>query len=115
MSRDHSTSPHAARYRSPSTSSSSANRAGSEDCMSYRPPRPVCKLIETDENVFSIIGSVRDALRKAGQEGRTREFVERAFQAGSYEGRSAALPRVREGAVRGGQRVGALPRRGFEF
>ncbi len=36
--------------------------------------------------VSEIERRVRDALRKAGQEDRAREFVERAFRAGSYDG-----------------------------
>ena len=47
--------------------------------------KPACKLIGTDGNVFSIIGRVKQSLKKAGQEERTREFVERAFQAKSYD------------------------------
>jgi hypothetical protein len=47
--------------------------------------KPSCKLIGEDGNVFSIIGRVRDALRKAGQDDRAREFVERAFRSGSYD------------------------------
>ncbi|MBI2192051.1 MAG: hypothetical protein HYU36_08710 [Planctomycetes bacterium] len=46
--------------------------------------RPACKLVGTDGNVFSIIGRVKQALKKAGQEDRAREFVEKAFQAKSY-------------------------------
>jgi len=53
--------------------------------MSSSPPKPVCKLIGTDGNVFSIIGRVRRALTAAGQEDRAREFVERAFRSGSYD------------------------------
>jgi hypothetical protein len=49
------------------------------------PPKPPCKLIGTDGNIFSIIGRVRDALRKAGQDDRAREFVERAYRSGSYD------------------------------
>jgi hypothetical protein len=64
---------------------SRSSRAESEGCMSSRPPKPVCKLIGTDGNVFSIIGRVRKALRESGQEGRAREFVERAYRSGSYE------------------------------
>jgi hypothetical protein len=47
--------------------------------------RPACELVGTDGNVFSIIGRVKQALKKAGQEDRAREFVEKAFQAGSYD------------------------------
>lgn len=50
------------------------------------PAKPPCKLIGTDGNVYSIIGHVRDALRKAGQDDRAREFVEKAFRTGSYDG-----------------------------
>jgi hypothetical protein len=38
----------------------------------------------TDGNVFSIIGRVKQALKKADQEDRAREFVEKAFRAKSY-------------------------------
>jgi hypothetical protein len=47
--------------------------------------RPACKLVGTDGNVFSIIGRVKQALKEAGQEDRAREFVEKAFQARSYD------------------------------
>lgn len=47
--------------------------------------KPACKLVGTDGNVFSIIGRVKRALKKAGQEDRAREFVEKAFRAGSYD------------------------------
>ena len=53
--------------------------------MSSRPAKPPCKLIGTDGNVFSIIGRVRDSLRKAGQDDRAREFVEKAFRSTSYD------------------------------
>lgn len=48
------------------------------------PSKPVCKLVGTDGNVFSIIARVKQALKKAGQEDRAQEFVEKAFQARSY-------------------------------
>lgn len=48
-------------------------------------PKPVCKLVGTDGNVFAIIGRVREALRRAGQGERASEFVQRAFRAGSYD------------------------------
>jgi hypothetical protein len=47
--------------------------------------KPTCKLVGTDGNVFSIIGRVKQALKEAGQEDRAREFVEKAFQARSYD------------------------------
>jgi len=46
------------------------------------PVKPPCKLTGEDGNVFFVIGRVRDALRKAGQEVRAREFVEKAFRSG---------------------------------
>jgi len=48
-------------------------------------PKPPCKLLGTDGNVFSIIGRVKRALNRAGQDDRAREFVKRAFAAGSYD------------------------------
>jgi hypothetical protein len=47
-------------------------------------PKPPCKLVGTDGNVFAIIGAVRHALQEAGQPDRASEFVRRAFRAGSY-------------------------------
>lgn len=48
-------------------------------------PRPVCRLIGTDGNVFAIIGKVRRTLREAGQPQRAIAFSERAFQSRSYD------------------------------
>jgi len=48
-------------------------------------PKPACKLVGTDGNVFSIIGRVKQALKKAGQDDRASEFVKRAFAARSYD------------------------------
>ncbi len=53
--------------------------------MSSSQPKPTCKLIGEDGNVFWIVGRVRQALRDAGQEARAREFVERAYRSGSYD------------------------------
>lgn len=47
--------------------------------------KPACKLVGTDGNVFSIIGRVKQALKKAGEEERAREFVEKAFCARSHD------------------------------
>lgn len=47
--------------------------------------KPACKLIGTDGNVFSIIGQVNQALKKAGEGDRACEFVEEAFCSGSYD------------------------------
>jgi hypothetical protein len=55
------------------------------DSPRTEPRKPACRLVGTDGNVFSIVGRVRDALRKAAQEERAREFVERAFRSGSYD------------------------------
>ncbi len=48
-------------------------------------PKPACKLVGTDGNVFAIIGRVKQALRKAGQDARASEFVQKAFAARSYD------------------------------
>jgi len=50
-----------------------------------RPPKPPCKLVGEDGNVFIVIGLVRRALLKAGQEAAAKEFVQRAFKARSYD------------------------------
>lgn len=47
--------------------------------------KPVCKLIGEDSNVFSIIGLVQKALKKAGQSDKAKEFGEKAFNSGSYD------------------------------
>jgi len=47
--------------------------------------KPPCQLTGTDGNVFGVIGRVKQVLKQAGQETRAREFVERAFAAGSYD------------------------------
>ena len=49
------------------------------------PEKPACKLVGTDGNVFAIIGTVRRALRRAGQDTRATEFVQKAFGAKSYD------------------------------
>ena len=46
--------------------------------------RPNCKLIGTDGNVFSIIGKVSATLKKAGMKDEARDFVNKAFNASSY-------------------------------
>ncbi|MCI0341377.1 MAG: hypothetical protein L0216_09560 [Planctomycetales bacterium] len=47
--------------------------------------KPACKLVGTDGNVFAIIGRVKQALKKAGQNDRASEFVQKAFAARSYD------------------------------
>jgi len=46
--------------------------------------KPVCKLVGTDGNVFSIIGKVVQSLRRAGQADKAKEFSDKAMNAGSY-------------------------------
>ena len=47
--------------------------------------RPVCKLVDEDGNVFSIIGRVGKVLKKAGLVEKAREFQQRAFGSKSYD------------------------------
>jgi hypothetical protein len=53
--------------------------------MNRSEEKPVCKLIGTDGNVFSIIGLVVSALKNAGFSERADEFREKAFNAESYD------------------------------
>lgn len=48
-------------------------------------PKPSCKLVGTDGNVFAVIGRVQRALKQAGQDAQARDFVQRAFGARSYQ------------------------------
>ena len=48
-------------------------------------PRPRCKLIGTDGNVFALVGTVRRCLKNAGQVDRAKEFVARAYHAQCYD------------------------------
>lgn len=48
-------------------------------------PKPPCKLVGRDGNVFNVIALVKRALRGAGQPERATEFVQRAFAAKSYD------------------------------
>jgi len=47
--------------------------------------KPECKLTGTDGNVYSIIGNVQKALRKAGLGTRATEYGRKALQQGSYD------------------------------
>lgn len=47
--------------------------------------KPKCKLINTDGNVFTLAGRVGQALRKAGQGDKVKEFNERLWKCKSYE------------------------------
>ena len=46
--------------------------------------KPVCKLIGTDGNVFSIIGRVSRELRKAGLDKQADDFQHHALRCPSY-------------------------------
>lgn len=48
-------------------------------------PRPRCKLVGTDGNVYAVIATVRRALLNAGLEDRAAEFFQRAHAAKSYD------------------------------
>jgi hypothetical protein len=50
-----------------------------------RGTKPPCPLVDTDGNVFAIIGRVRRCLEHDDQPDRAREFVERATSAKSYD------------------------------
>ncbi len=56
--------------------------AGSDEAGSGH-PKPACRLVGTDGSVFSVIGRVQRALKKAGQNDRASEFVQKAFRAKS--------------------------------
>ena len=47
--------------------------------------KPRCKLVGTDGNVFSVIGKVRDSLRKAGLRDKADEFSSKAMKQHSYD------------------------------
>ena len=49
------------------------------------PDKPKCRLIGQDGNVFNIIVLVKKALKDSGQPEKAKEFVKRAFSAGSYD------------------------------
>jgi hypothetical protein len=49
------------------------------------PDKPRCKLIGEDGNVFNIIGLIKKTLKASGQPEKAKEFVNRAFAAGSYD------------------------------
>ena len=48
-------------------------------------PKPVCQLVGTDGNVFSIIGRVKRTLVEVGEVEQAAEFVEKTSHAGSYD------------------------------
>ena len=48
-------------------------------------PKPACKLVGTDGNVFALAGRVSKALKQAGQAEQAKEFQGKLFQCGSYD------------------------------
>ncbi len=48
-------------------------------------PKPKCKLIGKNGNAFNLMGLVSDALKKAGQTDKEKEFSEKAWNAESYD------------------------------
>ena len=52
--------------------------------MNTETKKPTCQLSGEDGNVFSIIGRVSKALKRAGQPDKAKEFSERAFASKSY-------------------------------
>ena len=53
--------------------------------MPKKTSKPICKLVGTDGNVFSVIGNVSTALRRGGHIDKVEEFQEKAFRCGSYD------------------------------
>ena len=47
--------------------------------------KPICKLVGTDGNVFSVIGKVSSTLKKVGLATQASEFTAKAFQAENYD------------------------------
>ena len=47
--------------------------------------KPTVKLSGQDGNVFSIIGRVSKALKRAGQQDKAKEFVDKATSSDSYD------------------------------
>ena len=47
--------------------------------------KPTVKLIGEDGNVFLIIGRVAQALKRAGQADKAKEFQTKAMSSGSYD------------------------------
>ena len=46
--------------------------------------KPKCQLVGIDGNVYNIIATVSNCLKRAGQKEQAKEFEERAFKAESY-------------------------------
>ena len=48
--------------------------------------KPKCKLVGENGNVFVLAGKVIAALKKAGQADKAKEFGDKLFQCGDYDG-----------------------------
>ena len=46
--------------------------------------KPICKLVGTDGNVFSIIGTVSRTLKRAGLTNQAAAFTKKAFESSDY-------------------------------
>ena len=66
-------------------STSGSGRPDSGLSQPTKLPKPRCKLVGTDGNVFSIIGRGRRALELDGQPDRARTIVKRASASRSYD------------------------------
>jgi len=47
--------------------------------------KPVCKLVDTDGNVFALAGQVGKTLKRAGLADKATEFYEKLKNCGSYD------------------------------
>jgi hypothetical protein len=47
--------------------------------------KPVCELIGTDGNAFSVIGNVSKCLKRNGLPDKAKEFTDKAFKCDSYD------------------------------
>ena len=59
-----------------------AEGAGTNDATAAKPR---CRLVGTDGNAFAVIGNVKRALERAGQQDRASEFVTKAMRSNSYD------------------------------
>ena len=53
--------------------------------------KPRCKLIGTDGNVFALSARVVNALKKAGQKEKAKEFSEKLFRCENYDAALALM------------------------
>lgn len=53
--------------------------------MNTTTEKPKVKLSGTDGNVFALAGKVTEALKKAGQGDKAKEFTDKLFKSGSYD------------------------------